>query len=196
MALTPALRARLADRFGCPVLDIYSMNEVGPIAVWDERADGHVLLQPELYVEIVDDAGRPVPPGERGEVTVTGGFNFCLPLLRYRTGDHASLRAGVDAPVLVHLHGRRPVRFRTADGGWINNIDVSHALGRLPAAQFGLHQAASGALTLRLAARAMTQAEAARSALAPLFGAMPIAVAPIDAPDKFLQYTSDLDPAA
>ena len=34
---------------------------------------------------------EPVPAGERGEITLTGGFNFCLPLLRYRTGDFASL---------------------------------------------------------------------------------------------------------
>ena len=193
MPLTPALRTRLERKFGCPVLDIYSMNEVGPIAVFDVGEGGHILLQPELYVEIVDDSGRAVPSGERGEVTVTGGFNFCLPLLRYRTGDHASLRSGSDAPVLVDLHGRRPIRFRTPSGNWINNIDVSHALGRLPVAQFGLHQASSGALTLRLGQSAMAHAQAGRLALAPLFGNAPIAVEMICLPDKFLQYTSDLD---
>src|SRR5436190_1746992 len=91
MTLLPAMRRRLEERFGCPVLDLYSLNEAGPVAVADTAAGGHVLLQPGLYVEILDADDRPVVPGTRGEVTLTGGFNFCLPLLRYRTGDHAAL---------------------------------------------------------------------------------------------------------
>jgi phenylacetate-CoA ligase len=54
MMLTDGLRGRLERRFGCPVLDLYSMNEVGPIAVADRGSGGRVLLQPHLYVEIVD----------------------------------------------------------------------------------------------------------------------------------------------
>lgn len=76
MMLLPGMRARLEAAFGCPVLDIYSLNEVGPVAVYDEQAGGHVLLQHRLYVEILDSAGQPVPDGARGEITVTGGFNF------------------------------------------------------------------------------------------------------------------------
>lgn len=195
MALTPGLRARLETRFGCPVLDIYSMNEVGPVAVFDAEAGGHVLVQPELYVEIVDEDGQPVPPGSRGEVTVTGGFNFCLPLLRYRTGDFATLVPGADAPVLIGLEGRQPVRFRTVTGEWLNNVDVTHALRDVPAPQFGLHQAASGALMLRLAGGAMFHADAALRALKPLFGDQTIGVMAIAAEDKILQYTSEIDVA-
>ena len=87
MALLPGMQRRLAERFGCPVLDLYSMNEAGPVAVADEKVGGHVLVQHRLFVEILDASGQAVPPGERGEVTLTGGFNFCLPLLRYRTVD-------------------------------------------------------------------------------------------------------------
>ncbi|MES2445242.1 MAG: AMP-binding protein [Pseudomonadota bacterium] len=196
MMLTEGLRRRLEDRFGCPVLDLYSMNEVGPIAVFDSAAGGHVLLQPGLYVEIVDANGDAVPPGERGEVCVTGGFNFCLPLLRYRTGDFAALAVAGGEPVLTGLAGRRPVRFRDASGGWCNNIDVSHALRHLPIAQFGLHQALSGALTLRLSAHALHRAAEALAALAPLFGGLAISVAAVEDDDKILQYASDLDDPA
>jgi phenylacetate-CoA ligase len=191
MALHAGLRARLEERFGCPVLDIYSLNEVGPVGVYDERAGGHLLLQPRLYVEILDAAGKPVAPGERGEVTVTGGFNFCLPLLRYRTGDFASLAFGAEGPVLVGLSGRRPVRF-LAQGSWINNIDITHALRPLPLSHFTFHQAADGAVILRLAADSLALAPAALAALAPLFGPQPVAVDTLLAQDKVLQYTSDL----
>src|ERR1700738_2773455 len=76
MALSPALRQELEARFGCPVLDLYSMNEAGPIAVFDPGLGGHALLQHCLFVEILDNSGRPVAPGVQGEVTLTGGFNF------------------------------------------------------------------------------------------------------------------------
>ncbi|MES2573016.1 MAG: capsule biosynthesis protein CapK, partial [Verrucomicrobiota bacterium] len=59
MALLPALRRRLEERFACAVLDLYSMNEAGPIAVMDPAAGVHVLLQHEMLVEILDPAGRP-----------------------------------------------------------------------------------------------------------------------------------------
>src|SRR5947208_11952586 len=48
MTLPPAMRRRLEERFGCPVLDLYSLNEAGPVAVFDARSGGHVLLQDRL----------------------------------------------------------------------------------------------------------------------------------------------------
>ena len=194
MMLLPGMRARLEQRFGCPVLDIYSLNEVGPVAVYDEAAGGHVLLQNRLYVEILDAHGQPVPPGQRGEIVVTGGFNFCLPLLRYRTGDHASLAFGAHGPVLVGLAGRSPLRYRTSSGRWINNIDITHALKPLAIALFGVHQFADGAIALRLAPGAMPLASQACALLAPFFDA--ITVEALQAQDKIIQYTSDLQEAA
>jgi len=195
MLLLPGLRRQLEERFGCPVLDLYSLNEVGPVGVFDGAAGGHLLLQPELFVEILDSGGRPVAPGERGEVTVTGGFNFCLPLLRYRTGDFAALAFGPDGPVLRALSGRAPVRYRRADGGWVNNIDVTHALQALPLAHFAIHQAAEGALTLRLDANGQQWAAEARTALAGLLGALPVQVVLLRHEDKVVQYTSALPEA-
>lgn len=193
MMLLPGMRARLEAAFGCPVLDIYSLNEVGPVAVYDEQAGGHVLLQHRLYVEILDADDQPVVDGERGEITVTGGFNFCLPLVRYRTGDYASLVHGVHGPVLVGLAGRSPLRYRTINGEWINNIDITHALKPLAIAVFGVHQYGDGAIALRLAPGAMAQADLARALLAPFFGT--IAVDVLLAEDKIIQYTSDLQEA-
>jgi phenylacetate-CoA ligase len=140
MALLPGLRDRLQDRFGCPAIDVYGMNEAGPIAAALPDGSGHALLQPELYVEILDPDGRPCPPGERGEITLTGGFNSAFPLLRYRTGDHAALEARGSLPVLVGLEGRAPVPLQSADGRAVNTIDVTVALRRLPLARFTVHQ--------------------------------------------------------
>lgn len=196
MMLTAGLRSRLEARFGCPVLDLYSMNEVGPVGVWDPAAGGHALLQPRLYVEILDQDGRCAPPGVRGEVCVTGGFNFCLPLLRYRTGDHAALAVVDGTPVLTGLAGRRPVRFRTEHGGWINNVDVSHALQPLAASRFTLHQGGDGVVTLCLPPAALNLAAEAKRRLRDLLGDVPVTIGTIDADDKVLHYTSDLPGAS
>lgn len=197
MTLLAGLRDRLEKRFGCPVLDLYSMNEAGPIAVFDPRAGGHVLLQPHLRVEILDADGRPVPFGERGEVTLTGGFNFCLPLLRYRTGDYAALRVVAGESVLMQLEGRPPVRFRTASGEWVNNIEVTHALRPLPMARFHLHQRADGSLRFQYQASGVEES-VLRRALAAVFGldqTVEFAPWPEDGADKQVQYTSDLSEA-
>jgi phenylacetate-CoA ligase len=192
MQLMPALRMQLEQRFGCPVLDIYSLGEVGPVGVFDAALDGHLLLQPQLHVEILDRDGRPVRPGTRGEITVTGGFNDCLPLLRYRTGDYASLRPSAHGPVLIGLCGRQPVRYR-ALAGWINNIDVTHALEPFPLSHFHLHQGADGNVSLHVAPNAMHDAAPARAALERLFGAGKVVVDVLHAADKTLQYTSSLE---
>lgn len=192
MRLTDGLRQELEARYGCPVLDIYSMNEAGPIAVFDPGQGGHVLLQDRLYVELLDDTGQPVPAGERGEITLTGGFNFCLPLMRYRTGDWARLDLDGPEPILRDLEGRAPVRFRHADGSWRNNVDISHALIHLPLTQFALHQNADASLVLHLP-EASPHAEAAVAAIKNLLGPLTIHTQTIPpAHGKLRQYTSDL----
>lgn len=195
MMLTPGLRKALETRFKCPVLDIYSLNEVGPVAVFDPALNGHRLLQPRLYVEILDREGRNVMPGERGEITLTGGFNFCLPLLRYRTGDFAEISYSHATPVLIGLSGRTPVRFRNELKQWFNNIDITHALGQLPLPQFGLHQRSDGTLILRLTQSALSLAEHAKNALKPIFGQQHIAVETISSDNKIVQYSSDMEDA-
>jgi phenylacetate-CoA ligase len=120
-------------------------------------------------VEILDEAGEPCAPGVHGEITLTGGFNFCLPLLRYRTGDFAALDFSGPEPVLKEFTGRAPVRFRAANGTWVNSIDVNHALRDLPLQQFQLHQNASGAMQFNYDAEDVLDEAIARR-LQPLFG--------------------------
>jgi len=193
MTLLPGQKKQLEDHFGCPVLDIYSMNEAGPIAVADPESGGHRLLQNHLYVEILDPEGRVLPPGERGEITISGGFNFCLPLLRYRTGDHAALRFMGHDVILDGLEGRPPVLFRTMTGLMINNIEITHVLRHFAIPQFTVHQHRDGRLTMRLRG-AIVETGQIRQALLGLFGSeQELEIIQLDGPgDKLVQYTSDI----
>ena len=48
-------------------------------------ADRHLVL------ELLTDEGRPARPGEMGCVIATLPFNRAMPLIRYETGDYATL---------------------------------------------------------------------------------------------------------
>jgi phenylacetate-CoA ligase len=147
MTLAPATAAVLSERFRCPVVDVYSTTETGPIAA-ALPAGGLGLLQPRLFVEIVGADGAPVPDGERGVVTATGGMNPYLPLLRYRTGDTARLEWRGNLPVLTGFSGRAIVVVRTADGGQVSSFELTQVFERLPLRRWSVRQRADGAVTI------------------------------------------------
>ncbi len=91
--LTPsALGRQLRDLWGTQVLGTYASTEMATsfAECAQGRGGGHVL--PDLMaVEIVDEAGNQVPPGEPGEVVATPLQVTGMPLLRVSTGDVAVL---------------------------------------------------------------------------------------------------------
>lgn len=177
MALGSGLRKRLAARFECPVVDLYGITEAGLIA-WRPDDGPHRLLPRRLHVEILTPAGKACAPGERGEITVTCGENPLLPLLRYRTGDHATLTMVNGEPVLVGLEGRDPVRYRAADGSWVNSIELTHVLSPLGLVAWQLHQDEAGAVTVEVHGPA--DLDTVESAVRSLLGAVPVTASATD----------------
>lgn len=95
---TEELRLRLEDLLGIRALDIYGLSEIIGPGVASEcivAADGLHVNEDHFLVEALDPVtGLPVPDGQPGELTFTTLTKQALPLLRYRTGDIASLRRG------------------------------------------------------------------------------------------------------
>src|ERR1700757_1315454 len=95
------MRARIQDLLGLRALDIYGLSEViGPGGACEciEAADGLHINEDHFLVEAIDGAtGEPVPDGTPGELVFSTITREALPLLRYRTGDVASLRRGACA---------------------------------------------------------------------------------------------------
>ena len=86
----PATRERLAALWpGARVFDHHGMTEVGPVTY--ECPDRPCVLhvaEPAYFAEAVDpESGRPVPPGQMGELILTTLVRTGSPLVRYRTGD-------------------------------------------------------------------------------------------------------------
>ena len=77
----------LETAWGGELFSTYGLTEAG-LAFHECSAHQGLNSHPDLVVvEIVDDAGRPVPDGEIGELVITPLQMEGMPLIRYRTGD-------------------------------------------------------------------------------------------------------------
>lgn len=109
--VTPDIREACLRVWGVPVVDMYSSQEVGYIALQCPEEDCYHVQAENLLVEILDDNGTPCQPGETGQVVVTALHNFASPLIRYAIGDYAEVaepcRCGRGLPAIRRIMGRR-----------------------------------------------------------------------------------------
>lgn len=93
-AWSESLRSRIEAELGVTALDNYGLSEMcGPgVAAECEARNGMHVLDDHFFAEIVDPhSGEPLPDGADGELVFTTLTKEALPMLRYRTGDIASL---------------------------------------------------------------------------------------------------------
>ena len=100
----------LHSAWGCRVSTHYGLTESGwGLAVDCDVCPGYHYDELDHIVEVVDpETGEPVPEGREGEVVLTNISRDCMPLIRYRTGDIATLTRSVCGSHLMTLgHIRR-----------------------------------------------------------------------------------------
>jgi len=120
-------REMIEKAFGCRVRDYYGCTEMAVFVTQCEQGSYHA--HPEYgIVEIVDEEGKPVRPGEAGEVVCTGFVNPTMPLIRYRVGDRAILgmnacACGRNFPVIEQILGRTDDILVTPDGRPLGRLD-------------------------------------------------------------------------
>jgi phenylacetate-CoA ligase len=92
---TEGMRERLETELGLIALNVYGLSEIvgpGVSAECPEARDGLHVQEDHFLVEVVDpDTGTRVPDDTDGELVFTTLTKEALPLIRYRTGDIASL---------------------------------------------------------------------------------------------------------
>ncbi|GLW93980.1 phenylacetate--CoA ligase family protein [Actinokineospora globicatena] len=91
---TEEMRVQIEGLLGIRALDIYGLSEVIGPGVACEALDSGGLLNiadDHFHPECVDAEGEPVPDGTPGELVFTTLTKTGMPLLRYRTGDVATL---------------------------------------------------------------------------------------------------------
>lgn len=159
-----ATRALCRTAWHAPLLDIYSAQEVGYIALQCPDGDHYHLQAESALIEILDGAGSPCAPGDVGRVVVTPLYNFAMPLLRYALGDYAEAGApcacGRGLPVITRILGRTRNMLTLPDGGrlWPRLSELRYG-EVLPVEQFQLVQKSRTQLELRLVTSRRASAE-------------------------------------
>jgi phenylacetate-CoA ligase len=92
------MRDTLEGILGIKACDIYGLSEViGPGVAMEcpEAQDGLHIAEDHFLVEVIHpETLEPVPEGEAGELVFTSLTKEAFPIIRYRTGDIASIRHG------------------------------------------------------------------------------------------------------
>ena len=108
--LHPDVRAACREVWGVKVVDMYSSQEVGYMALQCPEHEHYHVQSENVLLEVLDDEGRPCAPGETGRIVVTPLHNFAMPLIRYSIGDYAAVGepcpCGRGLPVLARVLGR------------------------------------------------------------------------------------------
>jgi phenylacetate-CoA ligase len=107
--LLPHQQSLIEEAFGCPVVNHYGCREFWVLSY---ECPGRLMhaWDDDLLLEVVRD-GRPVPPGETGELVVTSLTNRLMPLIRYKVEDIVQMAAsncscGDLRPILAPVGGR------------------------------------------------------------------------------------------
>ncbi|MCM3341517.1 AMP-binding protein [Paenibacillus sp. MER TA 81-3] len=92
------MRGHLEEALGIKALDIYGLSEVlGPGVAIEccEAQDGLHIAEDHFLAEVIDrETGEALPLGQEGELVFTSLTKEAFPVIRYRTGDIASLNPG------------------------------------------------------------------------------------------------------
>jgi phenylacetate-coenzyme A ligase PaaK-like adenylate-forming protein len=135
--LTGEARAMATRAWHVPPFNVYAATETGGIAAECGHHRGMHLFEDQLIPEIVDDAYRPVPPGQPGtRLLVTVLFSRTLPLIRYEMTDRVRL-ATRPCPCGRPFHLLEAIEGRTDD---VLVLPASHG-GTVPVHPVVFHQA-------------------------------------------------------
>ena len=185
--LTPDQSQLFQRAFAIPIHNLYGGRELSTIACQFDTRGPLELLGPFDYVELVDDDGRPSPPGQPGRLIVTSTACRGTPFVRYEIGDLAVADAEHrDASGIVALReilGRRSGLLQLPNGAQVNNLYWNHLFKEFPEVhQFQLVVRANGSLTFRLRGHGFRDASEKdlRHKLTLLLGAVPVAFEWVD----------------
>jgi phenylacetate-CoA ligase len=117
--LEDSVRQRVRNLLGVEIADGYGTTE-GFIG-WQCPTGSYHVNAEHMMLEVLDEQGHPVGPGEMGRVVVTTLENRLMPLVRYEIGDFTTAsrgpcRCGRTLPTFERVIGRSLNLFRLADG--------------------------------------------------------------------------------
>jgi phenylacetate-CoA ligase len=130
-------REIIEQAFGCSVYNFYGSREVNNLAAECPARSGLHINALSRHIEIVDDAGKAVPPGVPGRILLTDLTNYFMPFLRYEIEDIGSwtgsaCSCGRPFPLLSKIWGRSSDFIVTPEGKLIHSIFFTHLFYDMP----------------------------------------------------------------
>lgn len=121
--LQPGHRELLEQHLVGEVFMSYGSREFMSVGMECERHVGYHVSSDNVRVEVVDDRGAPVAPGEEGRIVITDLHNAATPFVRYEIGDIGTMgppdqqcACGRPFPMLTSVDGRLQDVVRTPHG--------------------------------------------------------------------------------
>lgn len=163
--LLPETRQFCQQQLHLKVVDTYSTNELGYIALQCPENEHYHIQSENILVEILNDDNQPCQPGEIGRIIITALHNYASPLIRYEIGDYAEVgepcSCGRGLPVIKQIYGRYRNWMTYPDGkkqypgfGFMASIDIDAIV------QYQIIQTSAQDLTIKLVvSRALTENE-------------------------------------
>jgi phenylacetate-CoA ligase len=135
--LFPHQRALIERVFRAEVFNRYGCREVSVIAAECDEHRGLHINADRLIVELVDQGGKPVSPGEPGRVVITDLFNYAMPFIRYSIDDVAipgleECPCGRRLPLMKELVGRYADILTTPEGQFVSASALTTILSQIP----------------------------------------------------------------
>jgi phenylacetate-CoA ligase len=152
---TPQMKAVIQEAFGARAFEEYGSVENAVLAT--ECEHGSLHAHPDFGImEIIDAAGRPLPPGQDGRIVCTSLLNRVQPLIRYDMGDigrwsRRTCPCGrAHLPVLDEIVGRVEDTVTAPDGREVVRIGSLPGVPHVLASQVVQHR--PDAITVRVVA--------------------------------------------
>lgn len=129
-------REVIEKAFNCKVANGYGGRDSGFIAHECELGGMHITAE-NLIVEIVDEQGAVLPPGESGEIVVTNFATRAFPFVRYRTGDLGAIAkhpcaCGRCLPLLQEIQGRTTDFLTAINGASVHALGLIYVMREIP----------------------------------------------------------------
>jgi len=167
--------------FGAGLLNRYGGRELSTMACQFELGGPLHALRPWLFLEVLDDHGKPAEPGTMGRLVWTSTVCRGTPFLRYDIEDmgifDAAHRTEAGVGALREICGRRAGLLTLPDGRTINNIYWNHLFKEFrEVRQFQVVCKRSGEIWISLAGDGMPEPREAelRAKLSHLLAGIPV----------------------
>jgi phenylacetate-CoA ligase len=179
--LFPEQSELFRQAFGVPLFNRYGGRELSVMACQFNEGSPLNVLRPWLFLEVLDDRGRPAAPGEVGRLVWTSTVCRGTPFLRYDVEDLGTFRAGDSnesgVAAIDALHGRIGGMLALPGGRKISNLYWNHFFKEIKeVAQFQVILRKDGSLQILLRGKgfSLERDGTVRGLLAHFLGDMPI----------------------